>query len=120
MPDALQRAGAAADSVYLSVFWHPDVADSSGQAFIQRFQLLTGLQPSSADALVYDAIMVSVAAIRAVGTDRRRVTRYLEELGAGRPSYQGVTGKIDFRPTRSRPILMIQPYQGETHVVYQP
>ncbi|MCZ6754740.1 MAG: ABC transporter substrate-binding protein [Gemmatimonadetes bacterium] len=120
MPDALQRAGAAADSVYLSVFWHPDVADSSGQAFIQRFQLLTGLQPSSADALVYDAIMVSVAAIRAVGPDRRRVTRYLEELGAGRPSYQGVTGEIDFRPTRSRPILMIQPYQGETHVVYQP
>jgi branched-chain amino acid transport system substrate-binding protein len=120
MPEALQRAGAAADSVYLSVFWHPDVADSSGQAFIHRFQLLTGVLPSSADALVYDAIMVSVAAIRAVGPDRRRVTRYLERLGAGRPGYQGVTGEIDFRPTRSRPILMIRPVQGETQVVYRP
>lgn len=120
MPDALQRAGAAADSVYLSVFWHPEAADSSGLVFIHRFRLLTGRQPSAVDALVYDAIMVTVAAIRAVGPDRRRVTRYLERLGVGRPGYEGVTGEIDFRPMRSRPILMIQSHQEETHVVYQP
>ena len=120
VPGAFQRAGPAADSVCLSVFWHPEVADSAGRAFIRRFQLLTGRLPSPSDALVYDAIMVTVAAIRAVGPDRRRVTRYLEELGAGRSAYQGVTGEIDFRPTRSRPILMVQAIRGETHVVYQP
>lgn len=120
MPAALRRAGTAADSVYLSVFWHPEAADSAGRAFIHRFRLLTGRVPSPADALVYDAIMVAVAAIREVGSDRQRVTRYLENLGSGRSSYQGITGEIDFRPIRSRPILMIRPQHGETHVVYQP
>ncbi|MEE8361249.1 MAG: ABC transporter substrate-binding protein [Gemmatimonadales bacterium] len=120
MPADLLRVGAAADSVYLSVFWHPEAADSSGRVFIRRFRLLAGRQPAPADALVYDAIMVAVAAIRQVGPDRRRVTRYLEQLGASRPGFEGVTGVIDFRPARSRPIMMIQPQQGETHVVYQP
>lgn len=119
-PAAIAFAGDAADSVYLSVFWHPDVTDSAGHDFERRFRILTGQAPGPADALVFDAIMVAASAIRAVGPRPDRVGRYLMELGAGRPPYEGVTGAIDFRPDRERPVLMVRPAGQVTRVVYQP
>lgn len=118
-PGMFRRAGPAADSVYLSVFWHPEAADSAGRDFVRRFRILTGSEPGPTDAMVFDAIMVTATAIRAVGARPDRVTSYLQELGAGRPPYHGVTGDIDFQPDRVRPIMIIRPRSGETHMVAQ-
>jgi branched-chain amino acid transport system substrate-binding protein len=113
-------AGPAADSVYLSVYWHPHVADSAGMVFIQRFRRRTNRAPTPADAMVYDAIMVTVRAIRTVGNNGPAVSRYLQTLGSLSPSFTGVSGTVDFSRDRPDPWLMIRSLDGATHVVSAP
>jgi branched-chain amino acid transport system substrate-binding protein len=106
-------AGPSADSVYVSVFWHFLTADSAASAFIQDFRQVSGRDPSPADAMVFDAIMLAATAIRHVGTNPTAVQRYLTELGVTHPPYGGVTGEIQFSADRDRPLIMVRPRDGQ-------
>jgi ABC-type branched-subunit amino acid transport system substrate-binding protein len=111
----LARAGAGADSVYLAAFWHPDKPDSMSLAFTRRFRAETGREPTSGDAMIYDAMQVLIAAIED-SPSRAGVHRFLGRLGRERPALPGVTGPIAFpgmasklvmtRLTAGRPVLV--------------
>jgi branched-chain amino acid transport system substrate-binding protein len=98
--------GGAAERVHAVAFYDPAEASPAAAGFRRRFTDLVGRPPTWADAATYDATMVLVAAVRAVGPDRTAVTRYLHELGRERPPYRGLTGLIDFRGTRSGRLIM--------------
>jgi branched-chain amino acid transport system substrate-binding protein len=111
--------GPAADSFYLAAFWHPAFPDSSSRAFVTEFERVVGRSPRHDDAMFYDAIMLSTAAIRAVGGDRQAIRAYLRDLGRTRPPYAGITGPIAFTPTTHRPLIMLQIRRGATEMVQQ-
>lgn len=92
----LALAGRSADSLYAVGFWHHDRPDPASRAFAEAFRRLAGREANSSEAMVYDAVMVLAAAIRAAGPSRQRVRDYLASLGHGRPGYAGVTGTITF------------------------
>ncbi len=104
--ELLARAGRAADSLFSVVFWHPGRPDAQSRDFVRRFRRIVGRSPNHGDAMGYDALMVLVAAVRTVGTDREAVLDYLLELGRERPAYQGVTGPISFGTDRQAPLVM--------------
>ena len=104
--------GPAAESVYISVFWHPHAADTGASRFVDDYHQLAGEEPEPQDAMVYDAVMLAATAIHQVGADPAAVSRYLATLGVTRPPYQGVTGMIDFRGSRSGPLMMVTSRNG--------
>lgn len=104
----LQLAGAAADSLYLVAFWHPDRDDAASRAFVAHFRRVVGRMPRHSDATWYDAILLAAQAIREAGADRAAIRGWLESLGRTRPPYQGVTGPIAFTPEAVRPLVMIR------------
>ncbi len=109
-PDSMlmKQAGPAVDSAYFATFWQLGRGDSASRAFVHRFQRIVGRPPNHADALAYDAIMLLVAAAREVGTDRRRIRRYLGELGATRPAFPGLTRPIAFSDGLSLGLAMVR------------
>lgn len=91
------------------------------QRFVSAFQTKFGMLPNANSALGYDAMMVVINAIKAVGTDRRRVREYLAST-ATRPAYAGVTGAISFDATgdvRNKPFTMTR-LEGSQFVVVTP
>lgn len=106
LPELADSAGPAADSIYAVACWLPNAPDSVSRAFVRRFRLLAGRDPQPYEAMAHDAIMVLASAIRAVGTDRSAIRRYLLALGVSRPPYLGVTGPITFGPERPSRLVM--------------
>ena len=106
LPNLVELAGPAADSIYVVAFWLPDAPDSMSRAFVKRFHRITGRDPGPDDAMNHDALMLMAQAVRAVGPDRAGLRRYLETLGNSRPPYRGVTGEITFLPGRSPRLVM--------------
>lgn len=106
--DGLRSAGAgsAAASINAVAFWVPGSSDTASQSFRTRFHTTVGRYPRHDEAMAYDAVMLLATAIRAVGPDREAIRQYLEDLGASRPPYPGVTGPIAFRPGSKRPLIM--------------
>jgi len=101
-----ELVGRSADSVYIAAFWHPDSPDSTSRDFVQRFRTrFPGETPDYSDAMIYDALTTMVEALRAVGSDREQVRRFLVSLGHERPALNGVTGPITF-PARADRLLM--------------
>lgn len=100
--DFFARAGNGAEAIYIAAFWSPQRTDDLSRAFVERFRRLYGAQPGYDDAMVYDALMTLVAAVRTVGPDEVRVRDWLASLGHTRPPLHGVTGPIQFpaRPDR--------------------
>jgi ABC-type branched-subunit amino acid transport system substrate-binding protein len=106
LPDLADSAGAAIDSVYVAAFWLPDDTARRSREFVAEFRRLTGVEPSPAQALTHDALMLAATAAGAAGADRGAIRRWLLDLGVGRPPYAGVTGPISFAPGRPARLLM--------------
>lgn len=100
------RLGNGALDVDVVAFWHPDLASAASRAFVQDYRSRFGSDPSHDDAMVYDALLTMIHAIRTVGPERHRVRQYLESLGRDRPALTGVTGPITF-PSPSERLVMI-------------
>jgi ABC-type branched-subunit amino acid transport system substrate-binding protein len=109
----IDAAGPALDSLYVVVFWVAAAATSDSTIFARVFQRMAGRAARPEDALVHDAIMLIVEAVRAVGARRARVQAYLESLGRSRPPYAGVTGAITFQPGAERPLHMMRIRSGQ-------
>jgi branched-chain amino acid transport system substrate-binding protein len=115
MPELARSAGHAAGSIYGAAFWAPDADSARDREFVARFRDATGLAPLPSATMNRDAIMLLVQAIRDVGTDRAAIRRWLEQLGADRPPFSGVTGAITFR-REAAPRLRIVRVEGESLV----
>jgi branched-chain amino acid transport system substrate-binding protein len=105
-----ERLATLGDSILATMhivsFWVADSGDSAATAFSQRFRSLLGRDPEPADAYAYDGIMLSAAAVQAVGPDRDAIWEWLRALGTSEPPYQGVTGPIAFNePPLSRMVM---------------
>jgi len=77
-------------------FWNPEASSADAAAFRRLFAAINGASPTWADAAQFDATMLTVAAVRAAGTDREAVARQLYQFGRKRSAYAGVTGPIAF------------------------
>lgn len=101
-----ERAGQAAEGVYLTAFWHPDIATPRSTRFAAEYRRLVGRTPRHGDAVFADGVLLAAEAIRTGGASRAAVAAYLRSLGDTRPPYEGITGPIAFQPGFRRPLYM--------------
>lgn len=84
-------AGAAAESLWVVTLWRPDTTDSDTRDFFTRFRQVAGRDPTSQEALGFDALLYARAAITAVGPDRRAIRAWLAGPGGATPPAGHVT-----------------------------
>jgi branched-chain amino acid transport system substrate-binding protein len=84
-------AGAAAESLWVVTLWRPDTAEPNTRAFFTRFRQVAGRDPTSQEALGFDALLYARAAIAAVGPDRRAIRAWLTGAGGATPPEGHVT-----------------------------
>jgi len=100
-PELVAGLGAARDRFHAVTFWDPASTTDESRAFLRAFEHAVGRRPSYDEAMIFDATMILVAAIRHGGPDRASVHRYLASLGRDLPAYRGATGSLEFRGTWS-------------------
>lgn len=84
-------AGAAAESLWVVTLWRPDTTDESTRRFFARFRQVAGRDPTSQEALGFDALLYARAAITAVGPNRRAIRAWLSGPGGATPPAGHVT-----------------------------
>jgi len=84
-------AGAAAESLWVVTLWRPDTTDAATRQFLARFRQVAGRDPTSQEALGFDALLYARAAINAVGPDRRAIRAWLSGPGGASPPPGHVT-----------------------------
>lgn len=77
------------------VFWDAG-SDSASMSFHARWRRVFDSEPTSVDALNYDAFLLLAMAAREGGGTRDGVRRWLESLGKTRPPLVGATGPLSF------------------------
>jgi branched-chain amino acid transport system substrate-binding protein len=92
----LRDMGSIANGVYVSSAWLPDQPGEASQRFVQEYRGRYKTDPDQFAAMTYDAVRLVAQAIREVGPDRAAIRSYLEQVGRGRPAFQGVSGTIAF------------------------
>lgn len=96
-------------------FWNPASPANASREFVSTFTEITGREPSPAEALRHDAIMVLARAAVSGNGGRGRVRRYLASLGHGRPAIEGVTGTILFPPEVSGRLVVLPLLPPDAH-----
>ncbi len=84
------------DGTYVGLLYHPDAPSQFGRQFLEAYRRRYGQPPDHFAALTYDAVMLVADAARQVGFARQRIRDYLQTVGNGRESFQGVSGTIAF------------------------
>lgn len=92
--------------VAVAAFWHAERADLVSRDFVRAYTSRFGEAPTHDDAMVYDALLTMVHAVRSVGPQPRRVRQYLESLGRGRAALVGVTGPVTFPSPADRLVML--------------
>lgn len=92
----IETGGPLAEGVRISVSYLSDRSGERNDAFVTAYARAYGQRPDHRGAGAYDVIMLLAQAIGQVGTQREAVRDYLASVGRGRPSYEGVTGRIAF------------------------
>ncbi len=111
-----------ANGIYVAQPFTATDPRAEAQRFVAAFQAKHGAPPNANSALGYDAMMVVVDAIKAVGPDRRRIRDYLASSPTRAP-FAGVTGPIAFDSTgdvRNKPFTMTRLDGGQFVVVAPP
>lgn len=87
-----RAAGVLVSSAYL-----PDMPEPDNLRFVEVYRQTYPDEPlDHRGAAAYDIVHLLARAIRAVGTDRRRLRDYLTTVGGSTPPFEGVTGRIAF------------------------
>jgi branched-chain amino acid transport system substrate-binding protein len=94
----IETAGPLAEGVRVSSAYLPDRPGERNGVFVAAYaRAYEGQRPDHRGAGAYDIIdLLATRVFTAAGTDRRAVREYLARVGAGLPSYDGVTGTIAF------------------------
>ncbi|HEX8906986.1 MAG TPA: branched-chain amino acid ABC transporter substrate-binding protein [Longimicrobiaceae bacterium] len=87
---------AAAEGALIATPVRLDRSDA-GRSFAEHFEARYGTKPDANAAMAYDAAMLLVKAMEAVGPDRARIRDWLAKVKGG-SAFHGVTGEIRFRP----------------------
>ncbi|HEX6748378.1 MAG TPA: branched-chain amino acid ABC transporter substrate-binding protein [Longimicrobium sp.] len=86
---------AAAEGALIATPVRLDRSDE-GRRFAEQFAARYGVKPDANAAMAYDAAMLLVKAIEAVGPDRAAIRDYMARVKGGN-AFRGVTGEIRFR-----------------------
>jgi branched-chain amino acid transport system substrate-binding protein len=100
-PELIKLAGAEVEGYYFSTHYAADAATPVAKKFIEGYKAKYGSVPDDVAALTYDAFGLLFKAVQAAGkTDREAVRNALANI----PSYEGVTGTMQFREGSGDPI----------------
>jgi branched-chain amino acid transport system substrate-binding protein len=95
-PGLIQGAGDAAEGVIVtSPFVFTD-DNPAATAFALKFNDINGKMPDTWAALTYDAIMMAVDGVRAVGPDREKLRDWLAGHDSMEKGWKGITGVTYF------------------------
>lgn len=119
LPVLAERAGQAAELLYVVSFWQPDTTDARYRAFAGRYSQLTGDTPNPSDVITYDALMLLATAAAEAGANPAAMRRWLLSLGESRPAYEGVTGPLTLERT-GWPLTMVRIVDGRAQPVPTP
>jgi branched-chain amino acid transport system substrate-binding protein len=92
---SFERNAAGAESIYVAAPFSGVNTRPETQRFIHEYTARFGHPPKHDAALAYDATITAFAALRAAGSDRAAVRRYLGKLDEG-TARVGATGKVYF------------------------
>jgi ABC-type branched-subunit amino acid transport system substrate-binding protein len=93
----IERLGAHAEGIRVSVAYLPDGGGARNEAFVDAYErAFPGQRPDHAGAGTYDIIGLLLRAIQAAGAHRRAIRDYLAGVGTEYPAFDGVTGTIAF------------------------
>jgi branched-chain amino acid transport system substrate-binding protein len=105
---------AAAEGAYVGAPFTAEDPRPEAQKFVEAFRKKYGMVPDGNAALAYDATMLVARAIRAAGTNRRKVRDWLAGLGSA-DAFAGVSGRIHFGADgdpQGRAIVMTRVHAG--------
>lgn len=117
----MDRYPGDANGIYVAQPFTATDPRPDARRFVSAFQARYGGVPNANSALGYDAMMVVINAIKAVGANRAAIREYLASSSRRRP-YAGVTGQISFDSTgdvRNKPFVMTR-LEGNQFVVLTP
>jgi len=109
------------EGAYFSAHWHPDIANTQAQDFIEAYRQSYNRRPNDKEALTYDAFGLVFQAIQSQGKAEPEAIR----LGlANTKDYHGVTGIIGYQgsgdPIKSAVILQISDNQAIFYKLINP
>jgi branched-chain amino acid transport system substrate-binding protein len=85
----------ASEGAYVAVPFNVNAQEPEAQRFVERFRARYRAEPDANAAMAYDATMLIVQAVGAVGPDRAKVRDYLAAV-RGERAFHGITGTIRF------------------------
>ena len=91
-PELVGLGGRDVEGIRFVGFFHPDLPQNNGLAFVAAFRAKYGKDPDTYAAMAYDSVLLLVEAMRKAAPERSAVYRYLGEV----KNYPGVTGNIGF------------------------
>lgn len=93
-PDCLNIAQSAAEGVMIPVAYYnaADTSESASLNFSKSFKLKLNSEPTAANAVGYDAVMLIYSTINKEGDDPQKVAAYIRNL----KDYNGALGKFSF------------------------
>lgn len=94
----LTIAGPSAEGAYVAspFLFHTGEDTDEAKSFYQAFREAFGMDPDTWSALCYDAVGMAVEAVKAVGTDRKKIRDWLAACTSEEKGYRGVTGVTYF------------------------
>ncbi|MEW6231215.1 MAG: ABC transporter substrate-binding protein [Chloroflexota bacterium] len=108
--ELIKLGGKDMEGLFFSTHYAPDIATPVAKKFIDTYKAKYGSTPDDVAALTYDSFGLLFQAIKSAGKlDRQAVRDALAKI----PSYEGVTGKMQFKegsgdPIKSAVILQIK------------
>ena len=114
-----RRGNEVVDGLLLSTYYVPEEGGQNSRDLSKEFRQTFGLsKPTHREVTAYDALMLTVEAIDAVGLDREKLTQYLTDIGDKLPAYEGVSGKFAVARTMgARAAYIIKVQEGQYHLV---
>jgi branched-chain amino acid transport system substrate-binding protein len=98
-PKFIELGGAAVNGITTNSTFFPEEPRAEVQNFVKRFRAKYTREPDAFNAYAYDAVIITAAALRAGGTDRKAIRDALPKL-KDVPSV--VFGKASFNPETRR------------------
>jgi branched-chain amino acid transport system substrate-binding protein len=93
----IEADGPLAEGIHISSAYLADRQGEQNAKFVVDFFRATqGQKPNDVAGLTTDVFELLAAALDAVGPDRHAIRDYLASIGAARPGFEGVTGRIAF------------------------
>ena len=93
----IEADGPLAEGIHISSAYLPDRSGDKNATFVVDFFRATqGQRPNDVAGLTTDVFQLLAAGLDAVGPNRRAIRDYLASIGAQRPAFEGVTGRIAF------------------------